>query len=115
MLNSLFSLRQFPRLEPAGERERLVAQRGLHVGEELRRLGGLLLGRLLVALLLEGRGNDFLFAPGDLAGIAALAAAAASATAAAGLLGLGELPLERIDLDEHHVRVRFRRASFAVA
>ena len=39
-------------------------------------------------------------------GIVALAAAPAATTAAAGLLRLREFALERIDLDEHHVRVR---------
>ena len=51
---------------------------------------------------------DFLLAARDLARVVALAAAPAATTpAAAGLLRLREFALERIDLDEHHVRVRF--------
>src|SRR5205814_2445840 len=70
-------------------------------------LGGLLRGRFLVALLLERRSDHFLLAARDLARVVALAAtAAATTTAAAGLLRLREFALERIDLDEDHVRLR---------
>ena len=62
----LICLGQFAALQAAGERQRLIAQLGLHVGEEFRGFGGFLLRRFLVAQLLPGFGDDFFFALGDL-------------------------------------------------
>ena len=73
----------------------------LHLGEILRGFGrgGF---RFRVALeLVEGCGDDFLFALGDLL----VLTAAASATTASACCDLREVVLEGNGLDEHHVRL----------
>ena len=45
----LVLLGQLARFEAAGERQRLIAQLGLHAGQELGGLGGLLLRGVLIA------------------------------------------------------------------
>ena len=102
----LVFLGQFAALHASGERSRLLAQLGLHAGEEFGGVGSFLLRGVLVALLLPGCGDDFLFALGDVVLIAAHAAATA-ATSAARCLRLREFALERIGLDEGNVGARF--------
>ncbi|HLY65932.1 MAG TPA: hypothetical protein VKU60_10395, partial [Chloroflexota bacterium] len=62
----LISVRQFTLLQAARKGEGLIAQLGLHAGEEITGLSSGLLGGGLVALLLPGGGDNLLLALGDL-------------------------------------------------
>ena len=104
--DGLHFIGQLARLQAAGKRDGLIVQSGLRLRQQLRDVGGLLLRRVLVALLFERGGDDFLLALRDLRGLIALPAAA-STTAPATLLRLRKLALERVGLDEHHVGVGF--------
>ena len=70
--DGLHFIGQLARLQAAGKRDRLIAQSGLRLGQQLGDVGGLLLGRVLVALLFEGGGYDFLLPLRDLRGLIAL-------------------------------------------
>ncbi len=94
---------QLTGLQAAGKRHGLIAQGGLGLVQQLGDLGGLLLGGILVRLLLERGGDDFLLSPRDLGGIVTSPAPAAATR----LLRLRKLALERVGLDEHHIRVGF--------
>ena len=97
----LIRLGEFAALHAIGERPRLGSQLGLNLGEKLCRFGGLRWRRVLLSLLLPGRGDDLLFALRDVV-LVALTAAAAPAPAA-GCLRLREVSLEGIGLDEEDV------------
>ena len=103
--DGLHLIGQLAGLQTAGKSDGLIAQSGLRLGQQLGHLGGLLLGRVLVALLLEGAGDDLLLALRDLRGLIAPASAASATTPA--LLRLREVPLIRVGLDEHHIGMGF--------
>ena len=104
--DGLHFIGQLAGLQAAGKRDGLIAQGGLRLGQQLRDVGGLLLGGVLVALLFEGGGNDFLLALRDL-GRRIAPASTTSASAATAHLRLRKLALKRVGLDEHHVGVGF--------
>ncbi len=103
--DGLHFIGQLAGLQAAGKRDGLIVQSGLGLGQQLGDVGGLLLGRVLVALLFEGGGDDLLLALRDLRGL--IASAPASAASTARLLRLRKLALKRVGLDEHHVGVGF--------
>ena len=105
--DGLHFIGQLARLQSPRKRGRLIAQRGLRLRQQLGDGVGLLLGRVLVALLFEGGRDDFFLALRDLRRVIALPSSAASTTAAA-RLRLRKFALERVGLNEHHVGVRFR-------
>ena len=104
--DGLHFIGQLARLQAAGKRDGLIVQGGLRLRQQLGDVGGLLLGRVLVALLFEGGGDDFLLPLRDLRGLIA-SAPASTAASAARLLRLRKLALKRVGLDEHHVGVGF--------
>ena len=106
--DGLHFIGQLARLKRPESVTRLIVQSGLRLRQQLGNFGGLLLRRVLVALLFERRGDDFLLALRDLRGRIAAAATAATAASAA-RLRLRKLALERIGLDEHHIGVGLRR------
>ena len=103
--DGLHFIGQLAGLQAAGKRDGLIAQGGLGLGQQLGDVGGLLLGRVLVSLLFEGGGYDFLLPLRDLRGL--IAAATTAAAPAARLLRLRKLALKRVGLDEHHIGVGF--------
>ncbi len=91
---------QVAHLEATRQGQGLGTQRILHVGEEFGLLGGRARGAVLLARLLPGGGDDLLLALGDLCLVVGNTPATSRA---AHLLGLRELALERVDLDEADV------------
>ena len=77
----LICLRKFAALHTLGERTRLIGKFRLNLGKKLRGFGGLQLRSGLIALLLPGGRDDFLFALRNIVGILLLAAASSATTA----------------------------------